>query len=313
MDLQINSLHNNIASIYESYEAAVENAPVALEEKLYQEYVDTDPVLKSVVATMQRKRATFDKLMEEHNANLSAEGRARRAEEAVAEEPVKEVTAEERAQEQRLLAGLNLSGMRLTGNLVDAKATLAKLNAKLKQYIAEDKKGAITGPSNQPGNTGLLYGRRIDEGSQAVGYLDSVLDVSADDRSGTNTATPPYTDAVPRVAEVSQYGIWWGSAPANRGVHVFSVEEDDITDIYYHDGLGIPMFGDRSSWRDYDADDDGMATATPAATADTQPSFISPINPSSGNISHANIGRQARPARMAALCSSVIRSILHLF
>jgi hypothetical protein len=144
MDLQINSLHNNIASIYESYEAAVENAPVALEEKLYQEYVDTDPVLKSVIATMKRKRATFDKLVEEHNADLSAEGRARRAEEAVAEEPVKEVTAEERAQEQRLLAGLNLPGMRLTGNLVDARATLAKLNDKLKQYIAEDKKGEVT-------------------------------------------------------------------------------------------------------------------------------------------------------------------------
>jgi hypothetical protein len=41
------------------------------------------------------------------------------------------------------------------------------------------------------------------------------------------------------------------------------VEEDDITDIYYHDGLGIPMFGDRSSWRDYDADDDGTVAATP--------------------------------------------------
>ena len=148
MDLQINSLHNNIASIYESYEAAVENAPVALEEKLYQEYVDTDPVLKSVVATMKRKRATFDKLMEEHNANLSAEGRARRAEEAVAEEPVKEVTAEERAQEQRLLAGLNLPGMRLTGNLVDARATLSKLNDKLKQYLAEDKKGEVTKTRN---------------------------------------------------------------------------------------------------------------------------------------------------------------------
>jgi hypothetical protein len=148
MDLQLKSLHNNIASIYESYEAAVENAPVALEEKLYQEYVDTDPVLKSVVANMQRKRATFDKLIEEHNDTLSAEGRARRAKEAVAEEPVKEVTAEERAQEQRLLAGLNLSGMRLTGNLVDAKATLAKLNDNLKRYIAEGKKGEVTKTRN---------------------------------------------------------------------------------------------------------------------------------------------------------------------
>jgi DNA repair exonuclease SbcCD ATPase subunit len=148
MDLQIKSLHNNIASIYESYEAAVENAPVALEEKLYQEYVDTDPVLKSVVANMQRKRATFDKLIEEHNDTLSAEGRARRKKEAVAEEPVKEITAEERAQEQRLLAGLNLSGMRLTGNLVDAKATLAKLNDNLKRYIAEGKKGEVTKTRN---------------------------------------------------------------------------------------------------------------------------------------------------------------------
>jgi hypothetical protein len=38
--------------------------------------------------------------------------------------------------------------MRLTGNLVDAKATLAKLNVKLKQYIAEDKKGEVTKTRN---------------------------------------------------------------------------------------------------------------------------------------------------------------------
>jgi hypothetical protein len=144
MDVQIKSVHNNIASIYESFEAAVENAPVALEEKLYQQYVSADPVLKSVVATMKRKRATFDKMMDEHNATLESEGRARRAEEATKEEPVKTITPEERAQEQRMLSGLDLPGMRLTGNIVDARATLAKLQAKLKQYIKEDKKGEVT-------------------------------------------------------------------------------------------------------------------------------------------------------------------------
>lgn len=144
MDVQIKSVHNNIASIYESFEAAVENAPVALEEKLYQQYVSADPVLKSVVATMKRKRATFDKMMDEHNATLESEGRTRRAEEATKEEPVKTITPEERAQEQRMLSGLDLPGMRLTGNIVDARATLAKLQAKLKQYIKEDKKGEVT-------------------------------------------------------------------------------------------------------------------------------------------------------------------------
>jgi len=148
MDLQIKSLHNNIASIYESFEAAVENAPVALEERLYKEYVATDPVLKSVVATMKRKRDTFDKMVDEHNATLEAEGKTRRAEEAVAEEPARTITPEERAQEQRMLSGLDLPGMRLTGNIVDAKATLVKLQAKLKQYIAEKKKGEITKTRN---------------------------------------------------------------------------------------------------------------------------------------------------------------------
>lgn len=144
MDVQLKSLHNNIASIYESFEAAVENAPVALEERLYKEYVATDPVLKSVVATMKRKRNTFDKMVDEHNATLEAEGKTRRAKEAAAEEPVKTITPEERAQEQRMLSGLDLPGMRLTGNIVDARATLAKLQAKLKQYIKEDKKGEVT-------------------------------------------------------------------------------------------------------------------------------------------------------------------------
>ena len=148
MDVQLKSLHNNIASIYESFEAAVENAPVALEERLYKEYVATDPVLKSVVATMKRKRNTFDKMVDEHNATLEAEGKTRRAKEAAAEEPVKTITPEERAQEQRMLSGLNLPGMRLTGDIVDAKATLAKLQAKLKQYIAEKKKGEVTKTRN---------------------------------------------------------------------------------------------------------------------------------------------------------------------
>ena len=144
MDAQIKTVHNNIVAIHESFEAAVENAPVDLEEKLYKEYVGSDPVLKSVVAAMKRKRDTFDKMVAEHNNTLEAEGRARRVEEAASEEPVKQITPEERAQEQRLLAGLNLPGMRLTGNLVDAKATLANLKVKLKQYIDEGKKAQVT-------------------------------------------------------------------------------------------------------------------------------------------------------------------------
>jgi len=148
MDAQIKTVHNNIAAIYESFEAGVENAPVALEEKLYQEYVGADPVLKSVIATMKRKRDTFDKMVAEHNATLETEGRARRAEEAANEIPVKTITPEERAQEQRLLAGLNLPGMRLTGDLVNAKATLVNLQTKLKQYIAEGKKAQVTKTRN---------------------------------------------------------------------------------------------------------------------------------------------------------------------
>jgi hypothetical protein len=112
-------------------------------EKLYQQYVSADPVLKSVVATMKRKRATFDKMMDEHNDALESEGRTRRAEEAIKEEPVKTITPEERAQEQRMLSGLDLPGMRLTGNIVDARATLAKLQAKLKQYIKEYRKNNV--------------------------------------------------------------------------------------------------------------------------------------------------------------------------
>ena len=72
----------------------------------------------------------------------------RLAEEAAAEVPPRIITPEEREQEQRMLSGLNLPGMRLTGNIVDARATLAKLKEKLQQYVAEGKKGEITKTRN---------------------------------------------------------------------------------------------------------------------------------------------------------------------
>jgi len=92
-------------------------------------------------------------------------------------------------------------------------------------------------------------------GTVQVIIYDDEDDTTGTDRSGVGGGAV--------VGDAARYGLWVGYAPVKSGVHVFSVEEDDITDIYYHDGLGIPMFGDRSSWRDYDADDDGTATATP--------------------------------------------------
>lgn len=122
--------------------------------------------------------------------------------------------------------------------------------------VGATRKRAITGPTNQGSSLALVYGLNTDTAGHAAGYLSSHLDVSAENRAGTNTAAPPYTDAIPQLVAVSEYGIWWGSPPADKGVLVFSVEEDDITDIPDPEGLGIPLFGDRSSWRDFDADED---------------------------------------------------------
>jgi hypothetical protein len=116
--------------------------------------------------------------------------------------------------------------------------------------------------SQNDSSTGFLMGDSTIAASSHVYYVSSEADTGAEDRSGANAAAP-YTDSLPNEGGVSYYGIWFGELPSASGVHVFSVEEDDITDIYYHDGLGIPMFGDRSSWRDYDADDDGTDAATP--------------------------------------------------
>jgi hypothetical protein len=74
--------------------------------------------------------------------------------------------------------------------------------------------------------------------------------------AGTNHNTPPYTGALPSVAnmEVATYGIYVGAGIASSGVYVYADEQGDIADIPDADGLGTPLFGDRGSWRDLPAD-----------------------------------------------------------
>lgn len=73
---------------------------------------------------------------------------------------------------------------------------------------------------------------------------------------GTNWNTPPYTNAIPYTASsyVAVQGIYVGDAPADSGVYVYADEMGDITSLPTYTGIGIPLFGDRSSWRDMPAD-----------------------------------------------------------
>lgn len=74
--------------------------------------------------------------------------------------------------------------------------------------------------------------------------------------SGANYAAAPYTDSIPTPANsyIAYGGLWVGEAPASVGVYVYANELGDITDVPTYTGLGRPMFGDRSSYRDRPVD-----------------------------------------------------------
>jgi hypothetical protein len=113
---EIERINNQLNAIYESYETAIESAPIREENRLFEQFVQADPVLASVKSTMERKRATLDKMLNEHDSNLETEAAKRRA--AEPKEEVREITPEERQQEQRLLEGLGLPGVKLLGGKV---------------------------------------------------------------------------------------------------------------------------------------------------------------------------------------------------
>lgn len=140
---EINLLQKEVDAIYKNFEDAVELAPINEEERLFKQYVEADPVLKSVKASMQRKRATLDKMMSEFEQNLEKTGRERRAAQAIAEPPATISPAEVEA-EQRLLSGLNLPGVRISGNIVAERAKLADLKQKLAGYIKAGNKKSAT-------------------------------------------------------------------------------------------------------------------------------------------------------------------------
>lgn len=74
--------------------------------------------------------------------------------------------------------------------------------------------------------------------------------------SGANYASAPYTDSIPTPSGsfIAYDGLWVGDAPASSGVYVYADEMGDIASMPTYTGLGIPMFGDRSSFRDMPAD-----------------------------------------------------------
>jgi len=140
---EIESLQKEINTIYTNFENAVELAPITEEERLFKQYVAADPVLKSVSATMKRKRGTLEKMLAEHDQQLEQTGRERRAAQAVAEPPATISPAEVEA-EQRLLAGLNLPGIRVTGNVVVERQKLTALKEKLAGYVKKGNKKDAT-------------------------------------------------------------------------------------------------------------------------------------------------------------------------
>lgn len=124
---------------------------------------------------------------------------------------------------------------------------------------AETDLAAITNFWNTT-ESDLVFGTKSGAVGARIYHISSKTDTSTENRSGANSTVPPYTDSIPEVGYVVMYGIWAGTPPATAGVYVYADEQGDITDIPDPDNLGIPMFGDRSSWRDYDADDDGAGT-----------------------------------------------------
>jgi hypothetical protein len=142
-DQEIESLQKTVDAIYKNFQDAVELAPITEEERLFKQYVAADPVLKSVSATMKRKRATLEKMLAEHDQQLEQTGRERRAAQAVAEPPATISPAEVEA-EQRLLSGLNLPGIRVTGNVVVERQKLTALKEKLAGYVKKGNKKDAT-------------------------------------------------------------------------------------------------------------------------------------------------------------------------
>jgi hypothetical protein len=140
---EIESLQKTVDAIYKNFQDTLELAPITEEERLFKQYVAADPVLKSVSATMKRKRATLEKMLAEHDQQLEQTGRERRASQAVAEPPATISPAEVEA-EQRLLSGLNLPGIRVTGNIVVERQKLTALKEKLAGYVKKSNKKDAT-------------------------------------------------------------------------------------------------------------------------------------------------------------------------
>lgn len=94
----------------------------------------------------------------------------------------------------------------------------------------------------------------------AGGTLQVIIYDDEDDTTGTDRSGSGGTAVV---GDACRYGLWVGYAPVDTGIYVYSVEEDAILDINTVDGLGMPMFGDRSSWRikGYDELDEPTALA----------------------------------------------------
>ena len=139
IEKNIDSINNQLSSIYESYEAALEDAPIKEENRLFEQYMKADPVLASVKSTMERKRATLNTMLEEHDANLEKAASERRL--AEPKEEMIEVTPEERAQEQRLLEGLGLGGVKLVeGKLQPVLSAAEKAEQAQKDIAAEARR-----------------------------------------------------------------------------------------------------------------------------------------------------------------------------
>ena len=145
---EIESLQKTVDSIYKNFQDAVELAPIAEEERLFKQYVAADPVLKSVSATMKRKRGTLEKMVADHDQKLEQTGRERRAAQAELEPP-KNITPAEVEAEQRMLSGLNLPGVRVTGNVAVEKTKLADIKEKLATYVKAKSKANITKTRNE--------------------------------------------------------------------------------------------------------------------------------------------------------------------
>lgn len=107
--------------------------------------------------------------------------------------------------------------------------------------FSDNKANCLTTPND---NIAVPVFISVSSNEGLVYALADETGVTVENRSGTNWATPPYTDAIPdTVGSASLFGLWVGRI-SQKDIFVYAVEMS---------GPGVeravPLAGDRSAWR----------------------------------------------------------------